>query len=171
MRTTCVLLIATALATIAGCPAPATPSGASPLKAGIYSGTVNSTVALTIDGARADNSSSSFDLTETVDAAGLPVLSTGVGARVGDEIVLGAAGANYLVGSLDTLAEDGNRLLLNYSITGVIDGVPVTGAGQTSYTAVNANTIEFSLTLRFSGTDGQGRVFEQTEDQTGALVR
>jgi hypothetical protein len=157
-----------------GCPAPDAPGGnntASSLRPGVYSGSVDSSVDILVDGTLADSSSDRFTIAETIGPDGLPVLSTGAEAVVGDTLVLGAAGDSYLLGTINSIEAVPPQLIISYTLTGYVDGLDVTGTGQTTYNAVNDVTLDFLLTLSFSGTDATGKVVRQDEEQSGTLTR
>jgi hypothetical protein len=145
--------------------------GGHALTPGIYSGNVGSTLSVYNNGALVQQTSGSLSVTETVNADGLTQLSTGAPLQNGDQIVLGQAGANVVLGTIDSVTEADNRLTVAFTITGQVNGLNVSGTGQATYTAVDSNTIDFHLSTDFSGTDASGRVIRQTEDQQGTLSR
>lgn len=161
---------AATLLSVAGCPAPPT-GNSTPLPPGTYEGTVGSTTRVFVDGVEQGTPiQDSSTIRETIAASGYPVLSTGEPVQTGDAIILAQAGDNELVGTVASIVEGADTLILNMNLDGTIDGVAVTGTGQTVYTVQADGRIGFDLSLDWSGTDPGGQVIRQTETREGVLV-
>lgn len=152
-----------------GCPTDS--AGVVSLTAGSYTGDITSVVNVYTDGVVSQQFSNTLRITETINSAGLPVLSTGQGAKSGDALVLASAGQDFLIGMIDSVVPSDNRLVLNFTLSGSMAGLTVAGTGQTTYTASGANAIDFSLSLDFYGVNAQSQTIRQQEIQTGRLTR
>lgn len=153
---------------IAGCPAPPGDGGAG-LVAGTYAGNVTSTITVHLNGEQADFTQASLALTETLSGEGVPLLGSGEPIQQGDTLILAEAGENLLLGGVDSIQVNGDTTTLNLSLSGMIDGINVSGTGQIVYTALSSTSLQFNLTLTYSGTTATGDVLLQQETQQGTL--
>lgn len=170
-RVACVVLAGTAMCVIAGCPQPGQVTPQQGLAAGIYSGSVHSSTTVLLNGQEVDNVSNDRRVTESISDTGLPILSDGSVMAAGKQLVLASSQDAQLVARVDSVSTEGQRLVVNYTVSGVVNDVDVTGIGQTTYTQSNATTIHFELTLDYSGDDGAGHVVRQIESQSGNLTQ
>lgn len=153
-----------------GCPGPQPPADKNGIPAGVYSGRVQSEVNIYVDGELADTASRDTNLTETIDAGGRPLLSSGAPISEGTTLVLAEVGDNVLLATIDTITEGPGQLVLNYAIAGEVDGLEVSGTGQTTYLVNGDGSLHFQLSMSFSGTDARDQVIRQDEDQQGTLA-
>jgi hypothetical protein len=143
----------------------------SSLAPGSYSGDIESTTRIFVDGVEQDAPlQSTQQIQETIDSTGVPVLSSGEPIQVSDVVVLAEAGENRLVATVSSIVDQSDGLVLNFDIDGQVDGSPVTGSGQTVYEKQDDGSLLFDLDFDFSGVDGDGRVVRQTEQRRGVLT-
>lgn len=164
------------LLTLGGCPQPAAPpggggGGGGGLPEGIFSGRLMSTVRIFVDDVQVDQLQTNTSVTETISANGLPVLASGAEMKTGNQLVVAEAGGSSLLATVESINSSADSLVVNFTISGTVGNMPVSGTGQTKYTANSSNQIAFLFTLDFQGQDAQGRIVRQLEEQSGFLSR
>lgn len=147
------------------------------LKAGAYSGTLDVTAELRMNGDVVDTQQFTRTLTEAISAEGVPVTSAGQPLIVGEFLSLVEAPPDVVTARVDSLTEIGNQLVVALSLSGsrqVAAGggsVAVSGVGTTRYTAVSETQIDFFLSLEYQGVSTDGNSLRQTEVHNGRLSR